>query len=304
MPPGMPAPVADMEKVAVAFPATDAIQLDGRLEEKAWLNAEWHTGFLRHHDQAATTPVQAQFAFLYDDQALYLGFATAEGGKDAAKIQATAPGEWPKDDPVEWFLDPGATRDVYYQFAANLIGGTYEALREDAQWNCDWKAAGNAEANRWTLEVRIPFKAFNRGAPKPGELWGMNICRNGNFMGPWAPVGPRYHSPGGFALLTFGTYNQWWKDGIMPSQAQRLQELRATLEKGLSSDSSLVTQMQMVEEGSKSLQGRMAGNGDKTISREMFLELFHGADKIRILMDNVARECVWLQAMNRGMVAK
>ena len=123
-------------------------------------------------------------------------------------------------------------------------------------------------------------------------------------MGPWAPVGPRYHNPGGFALLTFGTYNQWWQDGIVPSQEQRLRELRAILEKCLSSDASLVTQMQMAEAGSKSLHARMAGNSGKTIDSEMFLQLFHDADKIRILMDNVARECVWLEAMNRDTVVK
>lgn len=298
MPPGMPEPVADSEKVVVAFPAAGAIQVEGSLTEEAWRKAEWHTGFLRHHDQTVTTPVQAQFAFLYDDQALYLGFAAAEGGIDAGKIQATAPGEWPNGDPVEWFLDPGATRDVYYQFAANLIGCAYEAKREDAKWNCEWKAAGRAEANRWTLEVRIPFKAFGRDAPKLGEFWTMNICRNGTFMGPWVAVGPRYHTPGGFGLLTFGTYAQWGKDGVVPTQERRLRELRTCYVKYLNSDPSLAAQMRMIEAGCESLRARMAKTDDAAINRKIFLELFHDADNIRILMDNLARECAWLQAMN------
>lgn len=302
MPPNMPTPVADSEKVAVAFPASGTIQVDGRLDEEAWQKAEWHAGFLRHRDQAMETPVQAQFAFLFDTNALYLGFASAEGGKDISKIKATAPGEWPPGDPIEWFLDPEATCDAYYQFAANLLGCTYEGLREDAQWNGEWKAAGNAEANRWTLEARIPFSAFGRGTPRLGEIWGMNVCRNGTYMGPWAAVGPRYHTPAGFGSLTFGAYPEWWKDGFVPWQKQRYEELAGTLARDFGADPSLAAQMQMVTEILKALDARAAKGGKEPLNREMFLELFRGAEKVRILMENVKHECRWMQIMksNRG----
>jgi len=297
MPANAPKAVTDFEKVAVAFPAGAAINIDGRLDEAAWEKAEWNSGFLRHKDQANLTPAQAQFAFLFDDTNIYFGFISAESGMDAGKLKPTPPGKWPDGQPVEIFLDPGATRDTYYQFAANIIGGTYEGIRMDATWDCNWKAAGFSDGNQWVLEAAIPFAAFGRTKPVSGELWAINVCRNGPFMGPWAPVGPAYHNPAGFGLLTFGTYEEWWNAGFLPSAEKQVGQLRGI--PGIDADASLSRQVKIAEELLNALQARAGTAGTKTMDRTGFMELFHGADQVRVRLENAIKEWRWVESINR-----
>jgi len=294
MPSGMPAPVEDSERIAVAFPTGDKLEIDGRLSESSWQQAEWHTNFLRHRDQTSLAPVQAQFAFLFDAQNLYLGFASAESGKESEVVEPTPPGKWPGGDPLEFFLDPGATRDVYYQFAANVLGCTYESIGMNPAWDCPWKAAGAVEANRWTLEVAIPFAAFGRSTPKPGEMWSVNLCRNGTYMGPWAPVGPNYHRPAGFGLLTFGTYAQWVTAGFLPSMAAE----RAALTRRLSShtEPSLSRQLESVDKTMSRLPQTPATSEGKPLDRLGFLEVFAVAQQVRRSLENIGDELRWIEA--------
>ena len=46
----------------------------------------------------------------------------------------------------------------------------------------DWQAVAGREAAAWTLELAIPWAALGR-APKPGELWGFNLCRSRQAKG-------------------------------------------------------------------------------------------------------------------------
>ena len=297
LPTGLPAPAPDAVKVAVAFPVTAAIRVDGRLDEDAWKTAEWQAGFLRHQDQANVTPVQAQFAFLYDQTHLYLGFAAAEAGVTPDEIKPTPAGQWPGGTPVEFFLDPGDTRDVFYQFAANVVGGLYESRGADASWNCDWQGAGTAEPGRWLLEARIPFAAFARPAPVPGEQWAMNICRNGSYMGPWAPVGPVYHNPAGFGLLLFGTYDSWWHEGFLPAARANLAEFSATA--ALMADPSLGRQVTAAMELLAAVQGKAPKTVAEKLDRAAFLELFQCARPVRTRLTNIRHEWQWVQTLGK-----
>jgi hypothetical protein len=294
MPIGAPAPVADGETIAVAFPTDAAMAVDGKLNEAAWQQAEWHANFLQHRDQTRPSRVQAQFAFLYDADHLYLGFISAEHGLDSTAIPTTSPGQWPKGDPVEWFLDPGATRDVYFQFAANIIGGTYEARMLDARWDCAWRATGASEGYRWTLEVAIPFAAFNRTTPKPGEMWSMNICRNGEHMGPWAPVGPNYHVPAGFGLLTFGRYEQWWQS-VTAHQREQAQALVRTLQ--TLSDPQFTRQAALIDRRTRDSETVAREIAGQAITRETFLAAFSQTEQLRTLLTNAEHELRWVHAI-------
>lgn len=298
LPAGVPAPVPDREKVAVAFPAGEPIRVDGRPDETAWRTAEWHDGFVRHQNQAAIAPVQAQFAFLYDATHLYLAFVSAESGIATNGVKATPRGAWPASPAVEFFLDPGATRDAYYQFAANVLGCTYEGRRMDATWDCAWQAAGAADGTRWSVEAAIPFAAWQRAAPQPGELWSMNVCRGGPYQGPWAPVGPRYHSPEGFGLLTFGRYGDCGTNGFLSSSAAALRQLAAR--PAVASSPELAAQLRAAENACRSLGKGIASAGVGELDRARFLGLFHGAEQVRTQLRNVAREAAWLEALSRG----
>ena len=294
-PSDLPRPVPDAEKVVVAFPVEGGIRVDGSLDEPDWRRAEWQSGFLRHKDQSSLAPVQAQFAFAYDSTQLYFAFATAE--RAPTPVEPTPRGAWPRGNAVEFFLDPGATRDVYHQFAANVMGCTYESRVKDASWDCDWHAKGAATSSQWCVEAAIPFAGFGRSAPTPGETWSVNVCRNGPFMGPWSPVGIQYHSPEGFGILTFGTYEQWWRAGVGPRVGQRSRQLRQAVGRLSEPDAQLQRQLGDAEGILKMLGEHAGGSRTKTVERAEFLGIFRGAEKVRRTLENVADELRWITAM-------
>lgn len=283
-PKNVPAPVADNEMVAVAFPVQSPVTIDGRIDEPCWKTAEWHTGFLRHTDQGSLALVQGQFAFLYGPDTLYFAFVSGEQGLD--------PGKTNGGYPVELFLDPGATRDLYYQFACKVGGKCYQNIRMDS-FTCPWETQGIAELDRWSVEAAIPFSSIGRKTPEIGELWTCNVCRNGPYMGPWAPVGPRYHSPEGFALLTFGGYERWWLGGAGPRMTEKLRKVSADSVALAKNDREITAQ---VAEAGGLLKSIVPAKGSMP-DRPQFLQVFRQAEKLGRILQNVEHELRWMQSL-------
>ena len=88
----------------------------------------------------------------------------------------------------------------------------------DRSWNGEWEYAVHVDrANkRWTAEVRIPFATLGAGAPKAGDIWGMNVGREHyagtNFRGStkrelslWSPnlESRSFQAPEAFGDLIF-----------------------------------------------------------------------------------------------------
>ncbi len=157
----------------------------------------------------------------YDDANLYVRFECAEPAMQKVR-RAVKPNPGNDetsaifgDDSVEVFIDVGRRRDgVYFQKAANLNGALWEAKWRrpeppDKSLRTETKVVVAEGKDGWTADFTIPLKSLKPDGPiRPGEQWGLNLCRNIWTGGAvefscWAPAIGNYHEVKGFGVVTF-----------------------------------------------------------------------------------------------------
>jgi len=228
----------------VAARAAGTVTLDAQLDEECWKTAAVMKDFVTWDQEKWTKLGETTGApapkgqptvvkITYDDSNLYIGAvcksdvpipdaiccslhkrANAKYNKvkiwwpTVDKTKRDVYGVW-HSPCIEFFIAPGTDRMNFYHMIANSSDLTYDAYsgQPSDMWNPDWKTVSrmNQEGTEWTTELSIPFSAFGVKPPKPGETWGLNMCRAwpGHQMWSfvWSPKG--YHTPEDFGTLTF-----------------------------------------------------------------------------------------------------
>jgi len=195
-----------------------APEVDGALGGAAWGAAGKAEGFTLAE---APAPEQTAAFAAYDDACLYVAFECQEPlmAEVAAQHTRRDSDVW-LDDCVELFLRPRPGES--FHFIVNAAGGFYDARRaldgvstDDAKWDSQARWAAAKGASSWTVEVAIPFACLG-GAPKPGDVWGVNFCRSrvAGFVGrkynkdrqasSWFPTFGAFANPPRFGELEFG----------------------------------------------------------------------------------------------------
>jgi len=188
---------------AVCQTAANPPTLDGELDDSCWTFATKLTDFV-HHQTGEPAKEQTVCYVLADDANLYLGFECAEEDMQhlRAEAQPDANGlnpNVPRDDSVEIYVDPRTSGKKYFRLAVNSLG----AAKSSAAGG--WEVGVAAEADRWIVEVRIPFDLIG-ATPKPGDVWGFNACRNDQGSGEataWSCTQGSYAKPERFGGLLF-----------------------------------------------------------------------------------------------------
>ena len=152
----------------------------------------------------------------YDRQSLYFRFLCYEPQMETLTAKVITPGEgaiW-EDDSIEIFLCPNEeNRKDCYQVIINTNGvvdaGHYlpESGRRDTTWDSGIAATVTKEANRWLLELRVPFAAIGINDPNFVGTLAANFYRNRPAAGQLAatcfsPTGQVAHFvPENFAVV-------------------------------------------------------------------------------------------------------
>lgn len=193
-----------VEAVALKEP----VVLDGELREAVWQPPAPMRDFAVL-DTGAAAQAQTEAWVAYDEEALYIAVQAfgPEMGALRAECKTRDGRELFQDDVVEVFLDPAHDRFHYLQFACNPLGTRFD-LQGDAagsspEWNGLWEVAVGRAADRWRVEMRLPFATLGlkRGT---GQVWGLNICRErpaGPENSSWAPTTGTFGTPASFGEL-------------------------------------------------------------------------------------------------------
>ncbi len=190
--------------------ASGAVTLDGKGAEAFWKDAPT-VEVAVHCASGDPAPVKASVKVAASDGALYLLTEMQEPQMDQLR-DAVSKRNGPVWDEncIEFFFDPQNGQREFRQLLVNSIG-TIAEVRRDGQKELPWaskaEAAVTRSADRWTVEVRIPFAAFGR-TPKMGEIWGFNVCRDRIAAGSnerlsWSPTFGKFDVPGRFGKLIF-----------------------------------------------------------------------------------------------------
>lgn len=172
---------------------TQAIKVDGRLDERAWSEVP-PVGEFRNNRDGSASKLPTQARVLYDDNFIYFSFQVEDKNVWATMKQRDQH-LW-LEEVVEVFLEASPAVPNYIELEVNPLGTLldiylidtrkflhYESWNsEKLKWavNVDGTVDGKGDDRGWTCEIALPIEdvatAPNR-PPKPGDRWRMNLFR-------------------------------------------------------------------------------------------------------------------------------
>lgn len=213
---------------AVCRRAATPPTVDGKLDDPVWEAAAVIDRFPAFWKNAETGN-GTRARLLWDDDALY--FAATMTDTELRSFGTKRNDTLWLGDVFEMFLKPDEDKPAYYEFQVNpksvLLELPFEQRGEDFHklaalppWGlsavavCDGTVDTPGDRDRgWTVEGRIPWKAFARtgGRPKPGAAWRFALCRYDYGPEGTAPVlmssaplrRPSFHRYEDYGLLRF-----------------------------------------------------------------------------------------------------
>jgi hypothetical protein len=187
-------------RVYICYRTPEPITVDGRLDDRAWTEAEWSEPFVDivGEDRPAP-PLRTRFKMLWDDEYLYVAAELEEPHVWATLTKRDAVIH--QDDDFEVFIDPGGDGLNYYELEINALGTVWDLLlvrpyRDGGPALHEWDIAGLRSAvsvqgtlndpsdldRGWTVELAFPWAALAEYAPgdrppHPGQAWRVNFSR-------------------------------------------------------------------------------------------------------------------------------
>jgi hypothetical protein len=167
-----------------AIPVGAAPVIDGKLDDQAWLHADFVSDFLQKEPIEGGVPSQrTEVAIVYDAEALYVGARMYAGGRADIQAVMTRRDDTGTAERIIVSLDTFRNRRTAYSFAVTAAGVRADWFHpDDAEFARDhsfdpvWTAETTLGAEGWFAEMRIPFTQlrFTRGDE---QRWGININR-------------------------------------------------------------------------------------------------------------------------------
>lgn len=218
------------------------IKIDGILDEVDWQEATLAKDFWeKYPDNKKHSTTKTEVRLTYDDHNLYLGFVCYDSSTHHIVQTLKRDVSYFDGDAVSVVFDPINQKSNGYMFGVSPLGVQSETTIQffgDPSWSWDtkWQAQVKQYADRWTVEMAIPFKSLRYEAGK--TKWGINFVRNdikhGKFH-TWARVPLQFE---GTSIFYLGALN--W-DAPPPVEKNNATLIPYVLT-GISKESGLPTQ--------------------------------------------------------------
>ncbi len=174
---------ATQTKTIRAFRTSQAVSLDGNLNEKIWAKAIPVANFTQKEpDVGKNASFRTEVRILYDEENLYIGVKCfdPEPKKIFAK-QMERDADLSSDDSFAIIIDTYRDLRNGFLFMINPNGAKFDAYITDEgqyineNWNGIWDAKAKITDFGWSVEIEIPFFTLKF---KPKRLrWGINFRR-------------------------------------------------------------------------------------------------------------------------------
>ncbi|MEX2581651.1 MAG: DUF5916 domain-containing protein [Gemmatimonadota bacterium] len=179
--------------VARAVRITDAISVDGRLDEEVWMTAPAVTNFTQTDPvEGSGVTERTEVRFLYDDQAIYVGAWLWDDGEILSRLARRDAGV-PDADFFVVIFDSFHDHNTAYRFATApsamkrdeiMTGGGGGGGRGpggfggfgDTSWDPVYDLDTTVTEEGWFIEYRIPFSQLRFGRAEE-LVWGLQIER-------------------------------------------------------------------------------------------------------------------------------
>jgi hypothetical protein len=168
---------------------TDAVTIDGALDEPVWRGAPAITRLTQSDPYEDSAPSESTWVWVaYDDDALYVAARCWDAHPDSIVASLVRRDLWVPSDRVVVYLDPFRDLRSGYFFSVSAAGvlwdGTlYNDVASDDSWDGVWQGRARRDGGThaddrsgWTCEMRIPFSQL-RFRPGSEQVWGFNFRR-------------------------------------------------------------------------------------------------------------------------------
>lgn len=200
------------------------IQVDGKLDDPAWIKAPAFGNFVTNLD-GSPGAYQTEARALYDDQFLYFAFRCVDDNIWAT-MKRRDDHLW-KEEVVEVFLQADPRHPSYIELEVNPLGTMIDIFLLDIRkplryesWNSEklrWavQVAGTVDGKggdkEWSCEIALPMEDIVTAPhlpPRPGDRWRLNLYRVDKLPKPasssWSPTFANdFHLPNRFGEIVF-----------------------------------------------------------------------------------------------------
>jgi hypothetical protein len=176
------------QPVYAARRTTDAMRIDGRLDEASWMLSPRVGEMLLIHDPMGRPVWPTEAAVVWDDTNLYVSFACTDPDP-WARLSKRDERLW-EEEVVEIFLDPDGDGRKYAEIEVSPTNVVVDLLiaapRASGPGARRWDVAGmqtavGRHAAGWVVEVAIPWASLAdsgvSAAPRPGDQWRVGLYR-------------------------------------------------------------------------------------------------------------------------------
>jgi len=188
-------------QVQAPFAEEPEIDIDGRLDDPAWMTAAVLTGFTQF-DPVEGSPAseETEVRVIVGDDALYFSIRAldASGGVRATLTERDGYGR--SDDYVRIILDTFNDQRRAFVFMVNPYGVQGDGLwveggggrGDPIDWSPDflWESSGRVDGSGYTAEMKIPLKSLRFPEAEVQE-WGLQVqrtIRRTGYQQSWAPI--------------------------------------------------------------------------------------------------------------------
>ena len=160
----------------------EEIEIDGILDEAAWVRAVPATDFIMQDPVNGGTPTEhTEVRIVFSEESFYMGVMAYDSEPDRLLGNTMKRDEFlSADDRFMWTIDTFLDQQTGYFFEMNPSGLMADALKlasggNERAWDGIWDAYARRHDQGWTLEIEIPFRtlSFDPNAP----AWGINFQR-------------------------------------------------------------------------------------------------------------------------------
>ena len=165
------------------------LSIDGRLDDKAWSDAEPVTElFQRETFEGIPATEPTHVSLLFDDENLYIGFRCLDSdpGRPLARTMFRDE-NLAADDAVAVMIDAYNDQRSAVFLATNANGILFDMLQNGEEsatrnldWDTVWYARGSQTAEGWSAEMVVPFQSLRFAPPEDGKevVFGIGFKRN------------------------------------------------------------------------------------------------------------------------------
>ncbi|MEO1712270.1 MAG: DUF5916 domain-containing protein, partial [Bacteroidota bacterium] len=185
LPLGLFAQTLSPNKSIRVIPLVDDIELDGRLTEASWKQADVADSFWQYFPvDSIQADYQTEIWMAYDDKNLYVAVKCYAPGRDYVTPSLRRDYRAGGNDNISLMFDTFNDKTNAFLFGINPFGVRREALISggggdldgfSTSWDNRWAGEAYIEDDYWTAELVIPFKTlrFKDGS----QLWRFNCYR-------------------------------------------------------------------------------------------------------------------------------